>query len=383
MHMKNVNPERSIKTRCVHAGQHMGEYQGANTPIYTSTSYGYLDTDERLYPRYFNIPNQKAIIEKVASLENAETGIIFSSGMAAVSSSLLSFLNSGDHCIFQNGLYGGTLHFVSHEFERFGIDYTILKNNNPESFAKAVKKNTKVIYIESPSNPLLSIVDLKQVARICNKYGCISIIDNTFASPINQNPINLGIDVVLHSATKYLGGHSDICAGVVVSNKAYIQRITQTSMNLGGSLNALMCYLLERSIKTMAIRVEKQNQNAGLIAEFLQQQAAVEKVYYPGLKDHPGHDIAKSQMSGFGGMLSFELKGQDITAFQKRLKLIKPAMSLGGVETIICAPAITSHRLVPQQQREEEGIKDNLLRLSVGIEEVEDLVADLEQALNK
>lgn len=377
------NESKNAKnTLCVHAGQHIVESGGINTPIYTSTSYGYLDTDERFYPRYFNIPNQKAVIDKIAALEHAESGIIFSSGMAAVSSSLLSFLNNGDHCIFQNGLYGGTLHFVANEFERFGIDYTILKSNDPESFKKALKKNTKVIYIESPSNPLLSIIDLKQVALISQKYGCISIIDNTFASPINQHPIDLGIDIVLHSATKYLGGHSDICAGVALSSKAYIQRIMHTSMSLGGSLNALMCYLLERSIKTLGIRVEKQNQNAGMIAEFLQRQSSVEKVYYPGLKDHPGHDIAKSQMSGFGGMLSFELKGQDITSFQKRLKLIKPAMSLGGVETIICAPATTSHRLVPQKQREEEGIKDNLLRLSVGIEEVEDLIADLEQALN-
>jgi cystathionine beta-lyase len=379
--MTAYKKNRSKYTACVHEGSQPDAFNSSNTPIYTSTSYGYLDTDERLYPRYFNIPNQKAIIEKIAMLENAETGIIFSSGMAAVSSTLLSFLSNGDHCIFQNGLYGGTLHFVTHEFERFGIGFTVLKNNDAESFKKAIKKNTKVIYIESPSNPLLSITDLRQIALLSKKYGCVSIIDNTFASPINQNPINLGIDIVLHSATKYLGGHSDICAGVAISGKAYIQRITQTSMSLGGSLNALMCYLLERSIKTMAIRVGKQNQNAGLIAEFLHAQPGVEKVYYPGLKDHPGHEIAKSQMTGFGGMLSFELTGQDITAFQKKLQLIKPAMSLGGVESTICAPVTTSHRLVSQKQREEEGIKDNLLRLSVGIEEVEDLIGDLEKAI--
>jgi cystathionine beta-lyase len=372
---------KSKNTVCVHEGSQSDVFNSSNTPIFTSTSYGYLDTDERLYPRYFNIPNQKAIIEKVASLENAETGIIFSSGMAAVSSTLLSFLSNGDHCIFQNGLYGGTLHFVTHEFERFGIDFTVLKNNDPESFIKAIKKNTKVIYVESPSNPLLSITDLRQIAQLSKKYGCVSIIDNTFASPVNQNPISLGIDIVLHSATKYLGGHSDICAGVAMSSKAYIQRITQTSMSLGGSLNALMCYLLERSIKTMAIRVGKQNVNAGLIAEFLHAKSGVDKVYYPGLKDHPGHEIAKSQMTGFGGMLSFELTGQDITAFQKKLRLIRPAMSLGGVESTICAPVTTSHRLVSQKQREEEGIKNNLLRLSVGIEEVEDLIGDLEHAM--
>ena len=366
---------------CVHEGNQKNEFRGINTPIYTSTSYGYLDTDERLYPRYFNIPNQKAVIDKIAGLENAESGIIFSSGMAAVSSVLLSFLNSGDHCIFQHGLYGGTLHFVTKEFERFGIGYTILHNNEPDSFRKAIGKNTRLVYVESPSNPLLSIVDLVEITKICRKNNCISVIDNTFASPINQNPINLGIDIVVHSATKYLGGHSDICAGVAVSSRENIDRIMQTSMSLGGSLNALMCYLLERSIKTMAIRVEKQNQNAGLIADFLQHQPQVEKVYYPGLITHPGHEIAKRQMTGFGGMVSFELTGHDITAFQKRLQLIKPSMSLGGVETIICAPVTTSHRLVPKKQREEEGIKDNLLRLSVGIEEADDIIADLKQVL--
>jgi cystathionine beta-lyase len=369
-------------TICVHEGVHIGEFGGINTPIFTSTSYGYLDTEDRLYPRYNNIPNQKAVIDKVVRLEQAESGLVFSSGMAAISTTMLSFLSKGDHCIFQKGLYGGTLHFVMHEFERFGIDYTIVKNNDPESFLKAVKKNTRVVYIESPSNPLLTIIDLKQISLLCKKYGFISVIDNTFASPINQNPITHGIDIVLHSATKYLGGHSDICAGVVVSTKPYVQRILQTSLNFGGSLNALMCYLLERSIKTMALRVEKQNRNAGAIAEFLHDHQRVERVYYPGLSDHPGHEIAKAQMSGFGGMLSFELKDYDITAFQKRLTLIKPSMSLGGVESIICAPVTTSHRLVTRQQREDEGIKDNLLRLSVGIEESDDLIEDLKQALS-
>jgi len=374
---------KSKNTICVHEGQHIGEYRGINTPIYTSTSFGYLDTDERLYPRYFNIPNQKAVIDKIIALENAESGMIFSSGMAAISSVLLTFLSKGDHCIFQNGLYGGTLHFVNKEFDRFGIEYSILPDNEPESFRKAMRKNTKVVYTESPSNPLLMVVDIQKISSICKQHHCISVIDNTFASPINQNPLNLGADIVLHSATKYLGGHSDICAGVAVSSKQNIERIMQTSMSLGGSLNALMCYLLERSIKTMALRVEKQNQNAGLIAEFLVHQSQAERVFYPGLKNHPGHEIACRQMTGFGGMLSFELKGQDITAFQKRLKLIRPSMSLGGIESIICAPVTTSHRLVPKKQREEEGIKDNLLRLSVGIEEAEDVIADLKQAMGE
>jgi len=372
---------KSKYTVCVHEGQHTGEFGGINTPIYTSTSYEYLDTEDRLYPRYFNIPNQQAVIGKVAGLEGAETGLVFSSGMAAISSVIFGLLKKGDHCIFQRGLYGGTMHFITDELEKFGIEYTVTENNDPGTFEQAIRKNTKVVYVESPSNPLLSITDLEKVSRICKAHKCISVIDNTFASPVNQNPVRWGIDIVLHSATKYLGGHSDICAGVVVSNSALIDTIRNTALSLGGSLNALMCYLLERSIKTMAIRVEKQNLNAGIIADFLKEQKNVSSVYYPGLKDHPGHDIAVRQMSGFGGMLSFELTGQDITGFQKRLQLIKPSMSLGGVETIICAPVTTSHRLVSPEQRKKEGIKDNLLRLSAGIESSDDLLADLKQAM--
>jgi len=265
--------------------------------------------------------------------------------------------------------------------EKFGIEYTVTDDNEPASFEKAIKKNTRVIYVETPSNPLLSITDLEQVSRICRIHKCVSVIDNTFASPINQNPIKHGIDIVLHSATKYLGGHSDICAGIVVSRTSLVDKIRNTALSLGGSLNALMCYLLERSIKTMALRVEKQNISAGMIADFLKVQKNISAVYYPGLKDHPRHNIAARQMSGFGGMLSFELTGQDITGFQKKLQLIRPSMSLGGVETIICAPVTTSHRLISKKEREAEGIKDNLLRLSVGIESYEDLIADLQQAL--
>ncbi len=358
------------------------EYRGINTPIFTSTAYGYLDTDDRLYPRYFNIPNQRVLIQKLAALEKAETGLIFSSGMAAVSTTLFSLLSKGDHCIFQNGLYGGTLHFVNEEFNRFGLEYTVLKNNDIGSFKAAMQPNTRVVYIESPSNPLLSIIDLEAVSNLCRQKNCVSVIDNTFASPVNQNPLEFGIDIVIHSATKYLGGHSDISAGAVLSDKKYIKRITQSALSFGGSLNALMCYLLERSIKTLTIRVERQNQNAGLIADFLHGRPEIDKVYYPGLSSHAGHETAKRQMTGFGGMLSFELKDKDITTFQKRLQLIKPAMSLGGIESTICAPVTTSHRLVSKKQREEEGIRDNLLRLSVGIEDSSDLIRDLEQALH-
>jgi cystathionine beta-lyase len=357
------------------------EFRGINTAVYTSTSYGYLDTEERLYPRYFNIPNQKVLIDKLAKLENTESGLIFSSGMAAISTTLLGLLNKDDHVVFQKGLYGGTIHFILEDFKRFGIQYTMLTSNTEASITNAIQPNTKIIYIETPSNPLLSIIDLDEISRICKSKNILSVIDNTFASPINQNPIDFGIDIVLHSATKYLGGHSDISAGAVLSRKELIHRIHETSLNLGGSLNAFMCHLLERSLKTLAIRVAKQNENAQKIAEFLHRASNVDKVYYPGLSGHEGHETAKKQMTGFGGMLSFELKMPGIYDYQKKLELIKPSMSLGGVESTICAPSMTSHRHLTKEQKENDGIGDNLLRLSVGIEDAEDLIRDLEKAM--
>jgi len=372
---------KSKQTICVHEGQMPDEYRGINTPVYTSTSYGYLDSEERLYPRYFNIPNQKVLIEKLSKLENAESGLIFSSGMAAISTTLLSLLNKDDHIIFQKGLYGGTIHFILEDFKRFGIQYTMLASNAVNSITDAIRENTRIIYIETPSNPLLSIIDLSEISRICKSGNILSVIDNTFASPINQNPIDFGIDIVLHSATKYLGGHSDISAGAVLSRKDLIHKIWGTALNLGGSLNALMCHLLERSLKTLAVRVAKENENAQKIAEFLANSSSVNTVYYPGLTGHEGHETAKKQMTGFGGMLSFEIKRPGIYDFQKKLTLIRPSMSLGGVESTICAPSMTSHRHLTKEQREQDGIKDNLLRLSVGIEDAEDLIFDLEQAM--
>jgi len=372
---------KSKQTICVHSGQKEDDYSGINTPIYTSTSYGYLDTEERLYPRYFNIPNQQAVIEKICELENAESGLVFGSGMAAISTTLLSLLKQGDHVLFQKGLYGGTINFIQQEFEKFGIGYTFLQSNSKDSIEEAIQENTKLFYIETPSNPLLTIIDLEEVNRICKQHDILSVIDNTFASPINQNPINFGIDIVVHSATKYLGGHSDISAGVVLSKQSNIDRIYKTSLNLGGSLNAIMCHLLERSLKTLSLRVFKQNENAQILAEWLDKHDKISKVYYPGLKHHINHDVAKRQMYGFGGVLSFEISGKDSYDFQKALKLIKPSMSLGGVESIICSPSLTSHRHLSDKQKQNDGINDNLLRLSVGIEDVEDLKKDIDTAL--
>lgn len=374
---------RGINTICTHAGELKdNEFKGAVSPLYMSTSYAFEDVEVKRYPRYFNTPNQQALAIKMAALEHGEAALIFGSGMAAVSTALLAFLHKGDHVVLQQTLYGGTSNLVVEEFDKFGIEYSFTKDLAPSSFESEVKENTKVIYIETPSNPLLTITDIKAVAEIAKKHGLVSMIDNTFASPVNQNPIDLGIDIVLHSATKYMGGHSDILAGTAIASEEHIDTIFQLAKNLGGSLSDYTVWLLERSLKTMGIRVKAQNENAQKLAEYLEGNSNVAKVYYPGLTSHPDHELAKSQMKGFGGMLSFELKeGLDFSKFQKKLKLIKPSMSLAGVESTILSPSLTSHGLLTPEERESQGIKDGLLRFSLGIEEAEDLIEDIEQAL--
>ena len=370
-------------TQCVHSGTHVDqETRGLTTPIYTSSSFEYLDAPENVYPRYFNIPNQKSIIDKLCALENAEDGLVFSSGMAAITTVLFSFLNSGDHIVLQRDIYGGTHHFATAEFERFGIEYSFA-SGSVEEIEKAVRDNTRVIYIETPSNPLLLITDIEAVVRLAKQKNILTVIDNTFATPINQNPLDFGLDVVTHSGTKYIGGHSDICCGAALACKELIARIKTSAANFGGSLNAMTCYLIERSLKTLGIRVEKQNNNALQIARHLQAKSSIQKVYYPGLEGHPGFDIARKQMKHFGGMLSFELDSRKIDPYRflKNLKLITPALSLGGVETIICAPVTTSHQKMSDEERAQLGITDSLLRLSVGIEDVDDIKADIDQAL--
>jgi cystathionine beta-lyase/cystathionine gamma-synthase len=370
-------------TQCVHSGTFAdSETKGINTPIFTSSSFEYLDVPENVYPRYFNTPNQRTIIEKLCALENAEDGLIFSSGMAAISTVIFSLMNKGDHIVLQRDIYGGTHHFATAEFDRFGMEYSFVSNNVDE-IETAVRENTRLIYIETPSNPLLLITDIEKVARFAKSKNILTVIDNTFATPINQNPLDLGIDVVTHSGTKYIGGHSDICCGAALASAQLVACIKATAANLGGSLNAITCYLIERSLKTLGVRVDKQNKNALAIANHLQKNPLIKKVYYPGLESHSGFDIAGKQMNGYGGMLSFELDAEKIDphSFLRKLNLIRPALSLGGVETIICAPVTTSHAKLTDEQRAELGITDSLLRLSVGIEDVNDIIADIDTAL--
>ena len=381
--MKRI--DLGVNTICTHVGEIKDEqFGGAISPIYMTSSYPFMDVDIKRYPRYFNTPNQQAVALKIAALEHAEMAIPFASGMAAISTTLFSYLNQGDHIVLQNEIYGGAFNLVVEEFAKMGIEYSFTSGVNVSDFESKIKSNTKVIYIETPSNPLLTITDIAAVARLAKKHGLVSMIDNTFASPINQTPIDFGIDIVLHSATKYLGGHSDMSAGVVASSKEHIDRIWQKAKNFGGNMSDFMCYLLERSIKTLGIRVERHNINAQFIAEYLEKHKAIARVYYPGLQNHPDHKIAVHQMKGFGGMLSFELNSEyDAVKFQKNLQLIKPSMSLAGVESTILLPSMTSHALLTTDQRKDVGITDNLLRFSVGIEDVKDIIKDIELAISK
>lgn len=369
-------------TNCVHAGtMHDENTGGVNTPIYTSTSFEYLDRTRVYYPRYSNIPNQFAVVKKMCALENKESGIVFSSGMAAITAAVLSKVKADDHAIFPASIYGGTASFVKNVFGDYNLDYDFVDTMDVDTIKQIVKPNTKMIYLETPSNPLLEIIDIKSICTFAKEHGITTIIDNTFATPINQNPDSLGVDLVVHSATKYLGGHSDICAGIVLGASKDIKSVKRLSLNFGGSLNAESSYLLERSIKTLGIRMEKINQNAMNIAAFLSGNCKIGKVYYPGLPTHKGYEIAKEQMTGFGGVISFELGNQDPIEFQKKLKIIKPSVSLGAVESIICSPALTSHYHMSSEQRKKIGVTDKLLRLSVGIEDSADLIEDLKQAM--
>ena len=372
-----------INTVCTHTGEVKDtQFKGAISPLFMSSSYAYENVDVKRYPRYFNTPNQEALGRKVAALEHCEAGMLFGSGMAAVSHTLLAFLHQGDHIVLPNTLYGGTFNFVTEEFPKYGIEFDFTDGFEEAHFRAKIKSNTKVIYVETPSNPLMLITDLEMISRLAKEHGIVSMIDNTFASPINQTPADFGIDIMIHSATKYMGGHSDICAGAVAASEEHILQIWNLAKNVGGSLSDYTVWLLERSMKTMGIRVKAQNANAKKMAKWLDKHPLVARVYYPGLKTHPDHALAKKQMNGYTGMLSFELN-ESIHAdeFLEALQLIKPSMSLAGVESTMLSPTKTSHALLSPEERHKQGIADGLIRFSVGIEEKKDLIADIEQAL--
>ena len=371
-------------TQSVRAGtQREKNMGGLNTPLVSSSAIEYLDDSEVRYPRYFNTLNHGVVAEKMNALEGAEAGLVTSSGMAAISAIFFGLLGTGSHVVMTEGLYGGTHALIVNELNRFGISYSFAAND-VSSIEDATGSDTRMIFVESPSNPLMTVVDLAAVAAFAKQKGIYTVIDNTFASPILQNPLDHGFDLVMHSGTKYLGGHSDLCCGTVNGPAELIDHVRDHAVSYGGCLNAQDCFLLERSLKTLELRVTRQSDNAGIIAGYLDKNEHVKKVYYPGLENHPGHDIASRQMQGFGGMLSFELADDiDPMSYLRRLEMVNCAVSLGGVETTICQPVATSHQKVSEEERERLGITNGLLRLSVGIEDAEDIIADLLQALGQ
>ena len=382
--MSDKNIYKGVNTICTHVGQVKDEqFGGSVSPIYPGTSYEYIDKEIDRYPRYSSTPNQEFLAKKISALEETEDAIILGSGMAAISTSLLAFLNSGDHIVLQNDIYGGTRNLVEAQFKRYGIQYSFTDGLDVQSFEKEIKPNTKAIYIETPSNPLLKLVDIKKIADLSKSKNLISFIDNTFATPLIQKPHKLGIDIILHSATKYFGGHSDICAGAVAASTEHREIIWNLSKNIGGSLSDYTAWLLERSMKTLSVRFFAQQKNAEQLSKYLTECRFIDKVYYPGLEEHPNHETAKKQMTGFGAVISFELnKKVDPKTFLKSLKMINPSMSFAGVESTMLSPAETSHYLLTPEDRLAQGITDNLIRFSVGIEDVPDIQNDIEQAFN-
>jgi len=371
-------------TQAVRAGTRRDKNMGGlNTPLLSSSAIEYLDDSEVRYPRYFNTLNHDVVAEKMSALECAEAGLVTSSGMAAISAILFGLLERGDHVVLTEGLYGGTHALIVNELKRFNISYSFAAAD-VKAIEEASHANTRMIYVESPSNPLLTVVDLAAVAAFAKSRGILTVIDNTFASPILQNPLVHGFDLVMHSGTKYLGGHSDLCCGTVNGSEALVAKVRNHAVAYGGCLNAQDCFLLERSLKTLELRVARQSSNAAVIAERLNGNENIKQVYYPGLKSHPGFEIATRQMRGYGGMLSFELADVvDPISYIRRLELVICAVSLGGVETTICQPVATSHQKVSEEERQRLGITAGLLRLSVGIEDADDIHSDLVQALGE
>lgn len=371
-------------TRSVHP---LSDQQSINGPVtarvFQSTAYIYENGKPLVYPGFFSTYNQERLGKIMASHEKGEWGVIFSSGMAAITTAVMSFTRMGDHIVFSKELYGGTLKFAVEQLPKFGISYSFA-DPTVESYSACIGKNTRAIFIETPSNPLLTILPLREIAALAQKRGIVTIIDNTLASSVNQRPIEHGFDISIQSGTKYLGGHNDLQFGTLVARDKEVRDIILPVAKMyGGALSPDLCYQAERSLKTLALRVTRQNENAMKVAQFLQEHPMVDKVYYPGLATHPGHEIAARQMDGFGGMVAFEMNGdpQQISVFLRSLATISPALSLGGVESLICIPAKTSHSTVSPQIREAMGIKDNLVRLSVGIESYEDIIQDLTDAL--
>lgn len=378
---------RHIETKLVHAGEPDPRIDGAvSMPIFQTAMFESANEEsyhDIRYLRLNNTPNHVALHAKLAALENAESALVTASGMAAISTALLTLVSSGEHFLTQNCLYGGTHDLVTKDFKAFGIDFDFIDGSAPETWEAKLRPETRLLYVETIANPLLDVPDLRAVVEFAKAHDLLTLIDNTFASPINFRPAEWGFDLSLHSGTKYLNGHSDLVAGAVIGRADLVKRITHRLNHLGGSLDPHACFLLHRGVKTLALRVSYQNASALAIARVLERHSAVRRVNYPGLESHPQHTIAREALDGFGGMLSFELEGGVDAAerFMARAQLPVIAPSLGGVETLLTRPAATSHSGLTAEERAQVGISDALVRVSVGIEHTDELIEDFEQAL--
>ena len=378
---------RHIETTLIHAGEPKPRIMGAvSLPIFQSSTFEYGGQDsyhDLKYIRLNNTPNHLALHNKLAALEKAEAAIVTASGMAAITTTLLTVLGSGDHFLAQDCLYGGTHDFLVKDLPSLGIAFDFIDGNDPESWKSKLRTNTKAVYAETITNPLLQVADLKALAEFARDHGLISIIDNTFASPINFRPPEWGFDLSLHSCTKYLNGHTDIVAGAVIGRADLIKKTLHKLNHLGASLDPHACFLLHRGIKTLAVRIKHQNESALTIAKYLEHHPAIKIVNYPGLESHPGYRHSQELFDGYGGMLSFELKDgvEAAERFIKNITLPICAPSLGGIESLITRPVTTSHSGMSRKARQSLGISDSLVRLSVGIEATQDLIADFDHAL--
>ncbi len=393
---KRSTPAQGLSTISIHAGEDRLRYADSiTTPIVQTSTYAFKDSKEieaytrkgkkRFeYGRYGN-PTEQVAQRRLAALEGAEDCVLFTSGMSAITTTILALVKTGDHLVITDDAYKKTLEFCSSYLQRFGVGCTIIPFGDYEGLDRAVRKNTRFIFSESPTNPYLNIFDLERLRGIARKHKVLTLIDSTFATPFNQRPLEWGVDIVLHSCTKYLAGHNDILAGAVLGSEKLIAPIRDLHKAMGGVIDPHCCYLLVRGLKTFPLRVERANQTAMICARFLESHPLIKRVYYPGLKSHRHYEIAKAQMTGFGGVVTFDIKGGLATAnrFLDNLKLCYIAPSLGGVETLITHPATVSYYNITRKQRYALGITDTLIRLAVGIEDPKDIITDLDQALQK
>jgi cystathionine beta-lyase/cystathionine gamma-synthase len=377
---------QGVSTVAVHGGTEKADADTpVVTPIYQSVNFVQeIGTAEGLrYPRYGNAPNAEIVQRRIALLEGAEAALVLASGMGATSCALLALLRPGDHLLASSWVYGGTHRLLTHEFEVMGIDVTLVDPTESRGWRRRMRKETRAIFVETPVNPTCRVLDLRGASHLTKENGLALVVDSTFASPVNFRPLEHGADVVIHSATKYLNGHHDIISGVVAGTAPYIEEVRQKMMVWGQAPDPFAVWLLDRGLKTVDVRVRRQNESALRIALWAQERKEVKRVHYAGLPDHPDHEIARTTLDGFGGMMALELSGGGKAAdrFVRRLKVWTHAPSLGGVESLVSEPRYTSHAHLSAEQRAKAGIPDGFVRLSVGIEDADDLIGDLEQAL--